>query len=38
MDLGVGVQRHKAIFWVCMALATLALGAFSFRASSFILG
>ena len=38
MDLGVGVHRHKAIFWVCMALAALALGVFSFRASSFILG
>jgi succinate dehydrogenase / fumarate reductase cytochrome b subunit len=38
MDLGVGLQRHKAIFWVCMTLAALALGVFAFRASNFILG
>ncbi|HET6496601.1 MAG TPA: succinate dehydrogenase, cytochrome b556 subunit [Thermoleophilia bacterium] len=38
MDLGFGLRRHKAIFWVCMALAALALGVFAFRASSFILG
>ena len=38
MDLGVGVHRHKAIFWVCMALAAAALAVFAYRASSFILG
>ena len=25
MDLGVGVHRHKAIFWVCMLVAALSL-------------
>jgi len=38
MDLGIGIRQHKAIFWVCMLVAALALGAFSIKASSFILG
>ena len=38
MDLGVGIRQHKAIFWVCMLVAALALCAFSIKASSFILG
>lgn len=38
MDLGVGVHRHKAIFWVCMVVAAAALGVFAARASSFVLG
>ena len=38
MDFGVGIKRHKAIFWVCMLVAALALCAFSIKASSFILG
>lgn len=38
MDLGIGVRRHKAVFWVCMILAAAALGVFAFKASSFILG
>jgi succinate dehydrogenase / fumarate reductase cytochrome b subunit len=38
MDVGVGIRRHKAVFWVCMLVAALALGAFAFQASSFILG
>lgn len=38
MDLGVGVRRHKAIFWACMALAAAVLGVFAYKASSFILG
>ena len=33
MDLGVGVQRHKAIFWVCMLVAALALALFAAKAS-----
>lgn len=37
MDLGIGVHRHKAVFWVAMALAGLAFIAFAVRASSFIL-
>ena len=37
MDFGVGIKRHKAVFWVCMLVAALALGAFSIKASSFIL-
>jgi succinate dehydrogenase / fumarate reductase cytochrome b subunit len=38
MDLGVGVHRHKAIFWVCMLVAALSLSLFAAKASSFILG
>ena len=38
MDLGVGVYRHKAIFWVCMLVAALSLALFAAKASSFILG
>jgi succinate dehydrogenase / fumarate reductase cytochrome b subunit len=38
MDLGVGVHRHKAIFWVCMAVAAAILCVFAYKASSFILG
>jgi succinate dehydrogenase / fumarate reductase cytochrome b subunit len=38
MDLGVGIRQHKAIFWVCMLVAAIALCVFAVRASSFILG
>ena len=38
MDLGIGIKHHKAVFWVCMLVAALALGAFALKASSFILG
>ncbi len=38
MDFGVGIKHHKAVFWVCMLVAALALCAFALKASSFILG
>ena len=38
MDLGVGIRQHKAVFWVCMLVAAIALCLFAVRASSFILG
>ncbi len=38
MDVGVGIRRHKAVFWVCMLVAALTLCAFAIKASSFILG
>ncbi len=38
MDLGIGVRHHKAIFWVCMAVAAAILCVFAYKASSFILG
>jgi len=38
MDVGVGIRRHKAVFWVCMLVAALAFSAFAIKASSFILG
>ena len=38
MDVGVGIGQHKAVFWVCMLVAAIALCVFAVRASSFILG
>ena len=38
MDVGVGIKRHKVVFWVCMLVAALAFCAFALKASSFILG
>jgi hypothetical protein len=38
MDVGVGIRQHKAVFWVCMLVAAIALCVFAVRASSFILG
>jgi succinate dehydrogenase/fumarate reductase cytochrome b subunit len=38
LDMGIGVHRHKAVFWVCMASATGVLAVFGLKASSFILG
>jgi succinate dehydrogenase / fumarate reductase, cytochrome b subunit len=38
MDVGVGIGRHKAVFWVCMLVAALVFCAFAIKASSFILG
>jgi len=38
MDLGIGIKQHKAVFWICMLVAALALGAFALKASSLILG
>jgi len=38
MDVGVGIRRHKTVFWVCMLVAALGLGAFALKASSLILG
>ena len=38
MDVGVGISRHKAVFWVCMLVAALVFCAFALKASSFILG
>lgn len=37
MDFGIGIRQHKAVFWVCMAVAALALSAFAYRASDYIL-
>jgi succinate dehydrogenase / fumarate reductase cytochrome b subunit len=36
MDFGVGIKSHKAVFWVCMAVAAAAGTAFAYKASSFI--
>ena len=36
MDLGIGIQRHKAVFWVCMLVAASAVWAFAYKAIPFI--
>jgi succinate dehydrogenase / fumarate reductase cytochrome b subunit len=32
MDVGVGIHRHKAVFWVCMLVAALAVWGFAYKA------
>ena len=36
MDFGVGIHRHKLVFWLCMAVAAAAAAAFAYKASGFI--
>jgi len=36
MDLGVGIHRHKAVFWVCMAAAVVCFAFFAYSAFDFI--
>ena len=36
MDFGLGIHRHKAVFWGCMTIAVLTLGLFAFKAFSYI--
>ena len=36
MDFGIGIQRHKAVFWICMLVAIAVLWAFAYKAIPFI--
>jgi succinate dehydrogenase / fumarate reductase cytochrome b subunit len=36
MDFGIGVQRHKAVFWICMLIAAAAVWGFAYKAIPFI--
>ena len=36
MDFGIGIQRHKAVFWICMLVAIAAMWAFAYKAIPFI--
>jgi succinate dehydrogenase / fumarate reductase cytochrome b subunit len=36
MDLGVGITRHKAVFWICMLIAAAAVWGFAYKAIPFI--
>jgi len=36
MDVGVGIRRHKAVFWVCMVAAAAALSLFAWKAPGLI--
>jgi succinate dehydrogenase / fumarate reductase cytochrome b subunit len=37
MDFGIGIQRHKAVFWICMLIAAAAVWGFAYKAIPFIL-
>ncbi len=32
MDFGIGIKRHKAVFWVCMLIAAAAVWGFAYKA------
>ena len=32
MDAGVGIKRHKAVFWICMLIAAAAVSGFAYKA------
>jgi succinate dehydrogenase / fumarate reductase cytochrome b subunit len=32
MDFGIGIQRHKAVFWICMLIAAAAVWGFAYKA------
>ncbi len=36
MDFGLGIKRHKIIFWACMALAAICLVFFAYVAFSYL--
>ena len=36
MDLGIGITRHKAMFWACMAVAVVCFAFFAYSALNFI--
>lgn len=36
LDVGIGLQHHKAVFWVCMAVAAAILVVFAYKASTFL--
>ncbi len=37
MDVGIGIRRHKAVFWACMLVAAAAVWVFAYKAIPFIL-
>ena len=36
MDLGLGIHRHKAVFWTCMAFAVVFLAFFAAKAFAYV--
>jgi succinate dehydrogenase cytochrome b subunit len=32
MDFGIGIKRHKAVFWICMLIAAAAVWGFAYKA------
>jgi succinate dehydrogenase / fumarate reductase cytochrome b subunit len=37
MDFGVGIKRHKVVFWICMAIAVICLAFFAYVAFDYLL-
>ena len=37
MDFGVGIQRHKIIFWTCMAIAVICFVFFAYVAFDYLI-
>ncbi|NLE23291.1 MAG: succinate dehydrogenase, cytochrome b556 subunit [Actinobacteria bacterium] len=37
MDMGIGIRRHKAVFWACMLVAAATVWVFAYKAIPFIL-
>jgi len=36
MDFGVGIQRHKIVFWVCMGIAVICFAFFAYVAFDYL--
>ena len=36
MDLGIGIQRHKLIYWICMAVVVICFAIFAWVAFTFV--
>jgi succinate dehydrogenase / fumarate reductase cytochrome b subunit len=37
MDFGVGIKRHKVVFWICMVIAVVCLAFFAYVAFDYLL-
>ena len=37
MDFGIGIQRHKIIFWTCMAIAVICFVFFAYVAFDYLI-
>jgi succinate dehydrogenase / fumarate reductase cytochrome b subunit len=38
MDFGVGIQRHKVVFWTCMAVTVICFAFFAYVAIDHLVG
>ena len=37
MDFGIGIKRHKTVYWVCMGVVVILFAIFAYVAFSFII-